>query len=131
MSFCVCKHIMHTMLELRDDHSTGLPFTCLVTKICLQVVQDVAAKPRMKVQDPLRSHTLMKSNAQLWHEGQGEAPQPPPVQLELPTGASSSQTAPPPPSYKAGFAQVMSALSSIQREVNSISVRVEQYQIDI
>jgi hypothetical protein len=73
----------------------------------------------------------MKSNAQLWHEGQGEAPQPPPVQLELPTGASSSQTAPPPPSYKAGFAQVMSALSSIQREVNSISVRVEQYQIDI
>jgi hypothetical protein len=73
----------------------------------------------------------MKSNAQLWHEGQDEAPQPPPVQFELPTGASSSQIAPPPPPYDVGFAQVMAALSSIQRDVSSISVRVEQCQLDI
>jgi hypothetical protein len=73
----------------------------------------------------------MKSNAQLRHEGQDEAPQPPPIQFELPTGASSSQTAPPPPSYDASFAQVMSALSSIQRDVNSINVRVEQCQLNI
>jgi hypothetical protein len=34
--------------------------------------------------------TLMKSNAQLRHEGQDKAPQPPPVQFEIPIGASSS-----------------------------------------
>jgi hypothetical protein len=74
----------------------------------------------------------MKSNVQQQHEGQDEAPQPHPVQFELPIRASSSQIAPPPPHYDAGFAQVMAALSSlqrdvsfIQRKVNSISSRVE------
>jgi hypothetical protein len=79
----------------------------------------------MRVQDPLGSQTPMKSNAQLQHEGQDEAPQPPPVQFELPTKAYFSQTAPPPPSYDDHFAQLMSAMRSIQWEVNSISVRVE------
>jgi hypothetical protein len=39
----------------------------------------------------------MKSNAQLRNEGQDEVPQPPPVQFELPTRASFSQTTPPLP----------------------------------
>jgi hypothetical protein len=56
----------------------------------------------------------MKSNALLTHEGQYEAPQPPPVQFELPTRASSSQTTPPPPQYDVGFAQILAALESIQ-----------------
>jgi hypothetical protein len=56
----------------------------------------------------------MKLNAQLWHEGQDEAPQPPPVPFELPTRASFSQTAPLPPWYDAGFAQILAALDSIQ-----------------
>jgi hypothetical protein len=75
----------------------------------------------------------MKSNAQLRHEGQDEAPQSPPVQVKLPTGASSSQTAPPPPQYDAGFAQILATLdsikgndSSIQQEVHSINLRGEQ-----
>jgi hypothetical protein len=92
------------MLEMRDDHSTWLPFACLVTKLCLQFVTDISSEPGMRVQDPLGTQTLMKSNAQLRHEGQEEAPQPPPVQFELPIGASSSQTAPLPPPYDAGFA---------------------------
>jgi hypothetical protein len=73
------------MLDSRDDHATSLPFPCLVTKICLQFVTDISAEPKIRVYDPLGSQTLMKSNAQLRHEGQGEAPQPPPVQVELPT----------------------------------------------
>jgi hypothetical protein len=44
-------------------------FGVLVTKICLQVVTDISTKPIMKIQDPLRSQTLMKSNAQLRNEG--------------------------------------------------------------
>jgi hypothetical protein len=56
----------------------------------------------------------MKSNAQLGHEGQGEASPPPSVQAKLPTTASSSHTAPPPPSYDATFSQIMVVLSSLQ-----------------
>jgi len=51
----LCKNILNTMLDMRDDHSTGLPFSCLVTKICLQFVTDISAKPRIRVQDPLGS----------------------------------------------------------------------------
>jgi hypothetical protein len=46
----------------------------------------------------------MKSNAQMRHKGQDEAPQPLPVQFELLTGASSSQTDLSPPQYDGGFA---------------------------
>jgi hypothetical protein len=46
----------------------------------------------MKIQDPLCNQTLMKSNAQLKHEGQDEAPQPSPIHVEMPAVASSSQT---------------------------------------
>jgi hypothetical protein len=54
----------------------------------------------------------MKSNAQLWFEGQGEAPQPPPRQGDQHAAASSSQTTPP-PSYDACFAQMMDALHTL------------------
>jgi hypothetical protein len=80
----------------------------------------------------------MKSNAQLRHDGQDEASQPPLVQFELPTRASSSQTAHSPSQYDAGFAQILVALdsiqrdmSSIQRDVCSINLLVEQCQLDI
>jgi len=74
LSFCLCKHILNIMLESRDKHTTGLPFTCLVTKIILQSRIDISRKLKMKIQDPLGSQTLMKSNSQLRHEGQDEAP---------------------------------------------------------
>jgi len=77
MPFCLCKHILNRMLEMRDDHSIGLPFACLDTKIILQSELDISAKPKMRLQDPFCNQTLMKSNAQLRHEGQDEAPQPP------------------------------------------------------
>jgi hypothetical protein len=60
----------------------------------------------------------MKSNAQLRIEDQDEAPQPPSVQVEIPTGASSSQAAPP-PQYDAGYAQ-LTALSSMQGDISFI-----------
>lgn len=92
----------------------------LVTKFCLQVVTDISTEPKMRVQDPLGNQTLMKSNVQLQHEGQDEAPQPPPVQFELPIGASSSKTTHLPLQYNARFAQVMVVLSFLQRDVSSI-----------
>jgi hypothetical protein len=32
---CLFKQVVFTMLEMRDEHQTGLPFACLVTKICM------------------------------------------------------------------------------------------------
>jgi hypothetical protein len=56
MPFCLCKHILQTMLKVKDKHSTGLPFACLVTKICLRSVTDIAEiEPKVIVQDPLGS----------------------------------------------------------------------------
>jgi hypothetical protein len=65
----------------------------------------------------------MKSNPHLWFEGHDETPQPPPVQVEIPTGASSSQTAPP-PQYDAGYAKLLAALSSMQGDIGSIQWEV-------
>jgi hypothetical protein len=36
MPFCLCKHILQTMLEIRDEHST---------KICLRSMTDIAKTP--------------------------------------------------------------------------------------
>jgi hypothetical protein len=62
----------------------------------------------------------MKSNVQLRHEAQGVVPQPPP---DLPTAAASSSPAMPPSfDIEAAFAQLMSLMSALQREVNLIGV---------
>jgi hypothetical protein len=69
--FCLCKRIVLTMLEMRDEHQIGLPFACLVIRICLQVVPDIPAiEPKEKTKDTLGKHTMLKSNAQLRFEDQ-------------------------------------------------------------
>jgi len=65
------------MLEARDENTTGLPFGCLIWQIIIQFGINISGEPKMKIQEPLGNQTLMKSNAQLRHEGQDEAPQPP------------------------------------------------------
>jgi hypothetical protein len=128
--FCLCKHIFHTMPEVRDEKNTSLSFGCLITNICLQVVTDISnSEPRSQIPYPLGIQTFMKSNAQLRHEAQGAVPQPLP---DLPTAAaSSSQAMPPTFDIEAAFAQLMSSMSALQREVNLIGEHVEQSQIDI
>jgi hypothetical protein len=67
--FFLCKYILHTILEVRDEKNTSLSFGCLITQICLQVVTDISDfEPRSRIPDPLGIQTLMKSNAQLRHE---------------------------------------------------------------
>jgi hypothetical protein len=52
--FFLCKHILHTMLEVRDEKNTSLSFGCLITQICLQVVPDISdSEPRSRIPDPL------------------------------------------------------------------------------
>jgi hypothetical protein len=86
----------------------------------------------MKIQDPIGNQTLMKSNVQLKHEGQDEAPQPPPIHVEMPAVASSSQTTPLPPQFDVVLTQILASLESLhggmnsmQRVVHSINLRVE------
>jgi hypothetical protein len=128
---CLYKHILHTMLEVRDEKNTSLSFGCLITHICFQVVTNILdSEPCSWIPDPLVIQTLMKSNAQLWYETQGAIPQPPP---DLPTAAASSSSKVVPPSFdiEAAFGQLMASMSALQREVNLIGEHVEQSQIDI
>jgi len=74
----------------------------------------------MKIQDPLGNQTLMKSNAQLRHEGQDEAPQPPPIHVGMPIVALSSQTAPPPPQFDAVLTQILASLESLHGGISSM-----------
>jgi len=70
-------------------------------------------RAQMKIQEPLGNQTPMKSNAQLRHEGQDEAHQPPPIHVEMPTVASSSQTARPPPQSNAVLTKILASLESL------------------
>jgi hypothetical protein len=52
--FCLCKHILYTMLEVRNEKNTSLSFGCLITQICLQVVIDISnSEPKSQILDPL------------------------------------------------------------------------------
>jgi hypothetical protein len=113
------------MLEVCDEKNTSLSFGCLITQICLQVMTDISDfEPYSWIPDLFGIQTLMKSNAQLWHEAQGGVPQPPPV--HPPTAASSSQAMPPSFDMEVAFTQLMSSMGALQREVNLIGERVEQ-----
>jgi len=63
LPFCLCKHILGVMLEAHDEGNAGLPFGCLLTQIILQSGVNVNGEPKMKIQQPIRKQTLMKSNA--------------------------------------------------------------------
>jgi hypothetical protein len=78
------------MLEVRDEKNTSLSFRCLITQIFLQVMPDISdLEPRSRIPNPFGIQTLMKSNAQLWHEAQGGVPQPSSVP---PAAAASSSS---------------------------------------
>jgi len=111
--FCLCKHILHTMLEVRDETNTSLSFGCLITQICRQVVIDISdSKPRSRILDPLAIQTLMKSNAQLRHKAQGDVLHPPLVPVALSAAAPSSQAVPLSFDIEAAFTQLMSSMGA-------------------
>jgi hypothetical protein len=61
--FCLCKHILHTILEVYDEKNTSLSFGCWITQICLQVVIDISySENKSRILDPVGIQTLMKSN---------------------------------------------------------------------
>jgi hypothetical protein len=91
LPFCLCKHILGVMLEARDEGNAGLPFGCLLTQIILQMGVNVTGKPKMKIQQPISKHTLMKSNAQLRRDDfDDEVPIAATMPVAFPEMASSS-----------------------------------------
>jgi len=64
--FFLCKHILHTMLEVRDEKNMSLSFGCLITQIGLQVMPDISeSEPRSRIPYPIGIQTFMKSNTHL------------------------------------------------------------------
>jgi hypothetical protein len=94
LPFYLCKHIMTVMLEARDEHHTGLPFGYLLTQIILQSSIIITGEPKMKIQQPISKHTLMKSNAQQRREDSDDD-MPATMPFVFPNVASSSHTVPP------------------------------------
>jgi hypothetical protein len=97
----------------------------------------------MKIQQPFRKQTLMKSNAQLRRDDSDDD-MPAAMHVTFPDVASSSCTVPP-SEPEATYSQIMEALatiqggmstmqqpiSSLQMEVWSINKRVEQTHLDL
>jgi hypothetical protein len=104
---------MSIILEARDEGNTALPFGCLLTQIILQSGINITGEPKMKIQQPISKHTLMKSNAQLQRDdSDDEVPIPPAMPVDFPDMASSSQTVLPSES-EINFSQIMEALVAI------------------
>jgi hypothetical protein len=145
LPFCLCKHILGVMMEARDEGNASLPFGCLLTQIILQSGVNVIGEPKMKIQQPINKQTLMKSNAQLRRDDSDDEV---PIAATMPVGfpemASSSQIVPP-SEPEVNYSQIMEALlaiqggmssmrvtmSSMQQEIDSINLRVEQNQLDL
>jgi len=120
LPFCLCKHILGVILEARDESNTGLPFGCLLTQIILQSGINIAGEPKMKIQNPIGKHTLMKSNAQLRRDDSDDDV-PAAMHVGFPDMASSSQTVPPSES-DVNYSQIMEALAAIQGGMSTIQL---------
>ncbi|XP_059445312.1 uncharacterized protein LOC132177110 [Corylus avellana] len=66
VEFCLCTHMVLTMIELHDDHSIALPYGGLITKILHATLPKIAANEHMESPEGyFGKATMMKSNAQL------------------------------------------------------------------
>jgi hypothetical protein len=64
--FCMCKHIVLTMIEMQEDSSVALPYGCLVTRICQKLVDGIPPHESFETSDGAFSKKrVMKSDAQL------------------------------------------------------------------
>jgi hypothetical protein len=129
LPFCLCKHILGVILEARDESNTGLPFGCLLTQIILQLGISIAREPKMKIQNPIRKQTLMKSNAQLWRDDSDDDA-PAAMLVGFPDMASSSQTIPP-SEPDVNYSQIMEALAAIQGGMSTMQLSMSSMQQSI
>lgn len=91
LPFCLCKHILGVILEARDEGNTGRPFGCLLIQIILESGISIASETKMKIQDPISTQSLMKSNAQLRQDDQDDdVPPPSHIPVRVPDVASFS-----------------------------------------
>jgi len=117
------------ILEARDESNTGLPFGCLLTQIILQLGISIAREPKMKIQNPIRKQTLMKSNAQLWRDDSDDDA-PAAMLVGFPDMASSSQTIPP-SEPDVNYSQIMEALAAIQGGMSTMQLSMSSMQQSI
>lgn len=143
LPFCLCKHILGVMLEARDEGTTGLPFSCLLSQIILQSGINIDGEPQMKIKQPLSKQMLMKSNAQQRRD-ESDEDMPAAMHVAFSDVASSSHTVPP-SEPEINVSQIMEALAALQGEMTtmqqtmfsmklemrSIGKRVEQTHLDL
>jgi hypothetical protein len=107
-----------TMMEMLKENQMGLPYGCLVTRICQRFVTDIPAyEPEASPEGAFGKHTAMKSNAQLQRymypeEAVHLAPQAQPK----PSAASSSQVTPPSDAVMSAIERITSQLQSMDAQ---------------
>ncbi|XP_059436679.1 uncharacterized protein LOC132169708 [Corylus avellana] len=91
VQFCLCTHMVQTMLELHEDHSIALPYGGLITKILKATLPKIAATEHVEIPEGyFGKGTVMKSNAQIQRfQPQGE-PAPPVIPNPQTTSSSGS-----------------------------------------
>jgi hypothetical protein len=137
----VCKFLLHVMIDMFDDHTCGLPFGCLVTRICQRYVPYIPPIEQfLMIQDSLGSQTIMKYDAQLSrYEDPVDVKSPPhaPPPQPHPSAASSSQSTPPPSSFEemysllsaqmiTGFQHLQGCISSVDARVHALDAKMER-----
>jgi hypothetical protein len=65
--FCMCKHMIMTMIEMQEDNQIAFPFRGLITKILKKKLTNISVnEPVDMCEGNLGKQTVMKSNAQLY-----------------------------------------------------------------
>jgi hypothetical protein len=79
------------MIEMLEEHQMGLPYDCLVTRICMRFLKDIpASEPDVKPKGAFGKHTVMKSNAQLQRHMDPEEQVHPALRAHLESSTTSS-----------------------------------------
>jgi hypothetical protein len=93
--FCMCKHIVWTMIKMQEDSSVALPYGCLITRICQNFIDIISSsKPFVTPNGAFSKKIFIKSDAQLHKHLDDPTPPPPPVQPEQSVASSSKAALP-------------------------------------
>jgi hypothetical protein len=119
--FCMCKHIIMTVIEMQEDNQVVLPFGGLVKKILKKKLTNIAANELEDMPDgPFGKMTIMKSNAQLQRFQEQDDPVPPAHATPLVAFSSHAESS--------GDA-VLSMLAQITDRLQSTNTRMtDQFQ---
>ncbi|XP_059434578.1 uncharacterized protein LOC132167585 [Corylus avellana] len=125
VEFCLCTHLVLTMIELHEDHSIALPYDGLITKILHAILPKIAANERMEAPEGyFGKATVMKSNAQL--RLHAPAVQAPPLAQDSPAASSSGSS-----DISSQLTKIIDLLQTQGQSIEAINTRLTNLEKDV